>query len=1213
MKQNVLRRFGALVLSLAMALSLAVPAWAASGGAGDSLNVTIDDANTELTLTVGGPNGTMKANVTPVDTGGVVSYQWSCSDPNAVTITQQDDATTSFSTATLEPKNETAGSVTITVTATWTENSGSGTGTSTTKTGTATRSLKVLAAPTVNVPVTGVTLDKSALPLQVDGTGTLQASVDPANATNRDVTWMSSDPTVATVTPGANGEATVTALKEGPADITVTTAEGGFTAKCAVTVTKKIIPVTGLDFTIGSDYQMNKSDGGTREFIARLTPEGATVDDVQWESSDTSVATVKHMETTATGVRGVVTQGQAGKSVIKVTATSGGAKFDAQFTLTVSGITLGRSTLNLATGKSINLGTPTFYGEASGQRVDWSSENPAVASVTGGLVSARNQTGTTRITATTANGYSASCLVTVSEDTMGLIQTGSVGAGSPMNLANASASTVFDVNNPDQPYYSGSVVSVLNSLAQYKHKSALSYVTNLSVSTTQGVLHYSYVSEADPGAGVGSTEQYYVTGAQGLLALNQVSFVPRTTFTGNADISYTAWTAGGQSFSGTIRVPVNGSGASGGITYTSNAGEPARFKGADFSAVCQARTGRTLSYVTFYLPSSTYGTLYYNYSGQYGERVKSTTQYRLNGSELLDNVSFVPTAGYVGTVAVSYRAVSSGGTAFTGQITINVTPQAGYGSVNYTGTKRAPVYFQANDFNLACYNATNEPLNYVRFTLPSASQGTLYYNYYSGSYNNPVSAGTNYYRSGTPGVGNICFVPAANAPDTVSIPFTGIGTGGASFGGTVFIRLDGTGVAQNIQYTAYRGKAVLFQASDFNNASVAATGTTLNYVQFQLPSSNQGTLYYNYRDNGSYGSRVYAGTSYYRTGNSYQNLIGNISFLPSTSYTGASRFNYTGYAANGQSFTGTVTVQVSDPTPSDVNYTSSSASPIRLSSNTMRNACNPVLSRELSYIEITGLPAATSGQLYVNYNGFGTGTLASVGSRYYCSGSPSIDQLYFVPRGRVQGTATVTYAGYSVTGERVSGRINFNLTSSGASRYFTDMGRHTWAAAAVDYLYENDVTNGVASGQYGPNQKMLRRDFVLMLCRAFGFTGGSGYSFADVPTNAYYANAVATAKRMGIVQGDGVNFRPNSSLTRQDAMVMIKNALTAAGWSLGDGSSVDLSRFVDNREVSSYARDAVGTLVRLGAVNGDDRSRLNPRSDITRAEIAVILHFVMTM
>lgn len=282
---------------------------------------------------------------------------------------------------------------------------------------------------------------------------------------------------------------------------------------------------------------------------------------------------------------------------------------------------------------------------------------------------------------------------------MGLIQTGTVAAGTAMNLANTSASTVFDVNNPDQPQFSGSIVSILNSLVRYKHNSSLSYVSNLAVSTAQGVLYYSYVSEADPGAGVGSTESYYVSGAQGLLALNQVSFVPRAGFTGSADISYIAWTVDNKSVTGTIRVPVSGSGgsASGGISYTSKAGEPARFNSSDFDAVCRARTGRSLSYVTFYLPSESYGTLYYNYTGGYGERVKSTTQYRLSGSERLDNVSFVPAAGYSGPVAVSYRGVSTGGTAFSGQVTIDVTPQAGYGSVNYTGTKKTPVYFQAND------------------------------------------------------------------------------------------------------------------------------------------------------------------------------------------------------------------------------------------------------------------------------------------------------------------------------------------------------------------------------------------------------------------------------------------------------------------------------------------------------------------------------------
>lgn len=1209
MKHVFLRRFGALALSLAMALSLAVvPAWAAEGGTSLIITPTVNAADgsynsgTDTLQLKAGTTARLKIDFAGqgwnqgtgtlvwTSTDNKITFNPATGDSFETTMTAPAEAGNYVVKATLTNKIDATDVVTDTLQVSVTADGSS-------------------AVISVSPPV---------LTLFEGESGTLTATTDAATT---DLDWIIiGEAGIATVVKDGTDpkKAAVTAVKEGDTTIAVRplgSSETGVT--CQVTVKKKVVEATNLYFTKKAD-QKNKNDGSSWEYTARLEPEGAVIDKVEWKSSDTSVATVAASTVAgATPVTGVVTRGaKPGTTKITVTVTSGSKTFTDDFDLVVSGITLNKTSLSLALGRSETLTvSQPLSGEALGQTVEWRSERSDIASVSGGIVTGRGL-GSTKIIATTKDGkYSAECVVTVSEDTSGLIQTGNVSAGRPLNMATASASTVFDINNPDQPYYSGTVASVLNSLAQYKYKSSLSYVTNLSVSTAQGILYYGYASEADPGAGVGGTEQYYVSGAQGLLALNQVSFVPRSSFTGSADISYTAWTAGGQAFSGIIRVPVNGAGPSGGITYYADEGQPARFQAADFEAVCQARTGRSLDYVTFILPSDAYGVLYYKYVGGYGERVNAATRYRSSGINHLDNVSFVPNQGYSGTITVSYRAYPQGGTSFTGQVTINVSSQAGQGLVNYSGSKRAPVYFQASDFNMACYNATNESLSYVRFQLPASSQGTLYYNYYSGSYNTPVSAGTSYYRTGTPGVGGVCFVPASTAPDTVSIPFTGISTGGASFAGTVFIRLDGTGtgVAQNIQYTAYKGRPAAFQASDFNNASVTATGTALNYVQFQLPSSSQGTLYYNYSSSGSYGSRVYTGTSYYRTGSGYQNLIGNISFVPSTNYVGASRFNYTGYAVNGQSFTGTVTVQVSDPTPNDVNYTVSSSSPIRLSSATLRSACNPVLSRELSYIEITSLPSSTLGQLYANYSGFGSGTLAYVGGRYYCSGNPSIDQLYFVPRGGAQGTATVTYTGYSTSGERVSGRINFNLSSSGTSRYFTDMGKHAWAAAAVDYLYQNEVTNGVAPGQFGPNQKMLRRDFVLMLCRAFDFTGGSGYSFADVPTNAYYANAVATAKRMGIVNGDGVNFRPNSSLTRQDAMVMIKNALTASGWSLGSGSSVDLSRFVDSREVSSYARDAVGTLVRLGAVNGDNRGRLNPRSDITRAEIAVILHFVMTM
>ena len=155
--------------------------------------------------------------------------------------------------------------------------------------------------------------------------------------------------------------------------------------------------------------------------------------------------------------------------------------------------------------------------------------------------------------------------------------------------------------------------------------------------------------------------------------------------------------------------------------------------------------------------------------------------------------------------------------------------------------------------------------------------------------------------------------------------------------------------------------------------------------------------------------------------------------------------------------------------------------------------------------------------------------------------------------------------------------------------------------------------NGVGNGGFGPGQRVLRRDFVVMLCRAFGFDSYNTYSFPDVPTNAYYSRAIAAAKELGVISGNGTNFMPDGQLTRQDAMVMIKNALDAAGWSVNASSTAILNQFSDGGAVSAYARDAVSALVQLGAVSGDGNGRLNPRSTITRAEVAVILHYIMTM
>ena len=86
--------------------------------------------------------------------------------------------------------------------------------------------------------VTGVTLNTETLELFTGGSATLTATVEPSDAANQNVTWASSDPSVATV--DAAGK--VTAVAPGTATITVTTADGGFTATCTVTVRPDIPP-----------------------------------------------------------------------------------------------------------------------------------------------------------------------------------------------------------------------------------------------------------------------------------------------------------------------------------------------------------------------------------------------------------------------------------------------------------------------------------------------------------------------------------------------------------------------------------------------------------------------------------------------------------------------------------------------------------------------------------------------------------------------------------------------------------------------------------------------------------------------------------------------------------------------------------------------------------------------------------------------------------
>ena len=253
-----------------------------------------------------------------------------------------------------------------------------------------------------SIAVTGVALDQVSLTLEHAATGTLVATISPADASDKSVAWTSSDETVATVADGV-----VTAIAEGTAVITVTTTDGTFTATCDVTVNPApTVDVTGVTLDQATlDLAMTE----TATLVATVAPVDAADPSITWTSSDDAVTTV---------VDGVVTGVAAGTATITVTTTDGSFTATCDVTVTaaaiaVTGVTLDQATLSLAMTETATLVATVAPDDATDASVVWSSSDDAIATVADGVVTAVT-VGDATITVTTTDGtFTATCAVTV--------------------------------------------------------------------------------------------------------------------------------------------------------------------------------------------------------------------------------------------------------------------------------------------------------------------------------------------------------------------------------------------------------------------------------------------------------------------------------------------------------------------------------------------------------------------------------------------------------------------------------------------------------------------------------------------------------------------------------------------------------------------------------------------------------------------------------
>ena len=159
---------------------------------------------------------------------------------------------------------------------------------------------------TVESPVSGVTLNKTAMTLRPGASEKLTATVTPEDATNPGVMWASSNPEICTVDQDGN----VTAVQAGTAVISATAKDNVHMAQCTVTVT---IPVTGV--TLNKTY-LSIIKGASDILYATVWPADATNKTITWSSSNSAVCSVDQS--------GVITGTGVGTATITVTTQDGG-------------------------------------------------------------------------------------------------------------------------------------------------------------------------------------------------------------------------------------------------------------------------------------------------------------------------------------------------------------------------------------------------------------------------------------------------------------------------------------------------------------------------------------------------------------------------------------------------------------------------------------------------------------------------------------------------------------------------------------------------------------------------------------------------------------------------------------------------------------------------------------------------------------------------
>jgi len=169
----------------------------------------------------------------------------------------------------------------------------------------------------------------------------------------------------------------------------------------------------------------------------------------------------------------------------------------------------------------------------------------------------------------------------------------------------------------------------------------------------------------------------------------------------------------------------------------------------------------------------------------------------------------------------------------------------------------------------------------------------------------------------------------------------------------------------------------------------------------------------------------------------------------------------------------------------------------------------------------------------------------------------------------------------------------------------SDVPIYSWFRAGAEYAMERGFLSGTGEDTFSPSGSVTRSQLAQILWRLGGSEAAEDSGYADIPSSAWYYNAVNWCCQTGLMSGSDGFFLPDRALTREELAVTLKAFAQNEGKRVTGRRSLD--EFTDGATVSPWAREGVEWAAGAGFLSGYDDGTLRPTNGITRAEMAVVM------